>query len=88
MTVSVVDRDGNPCPTADNEIRFRVTGNGLYRAGANGNPTSLESFQEPRMKLFSGMMTAIIASDGTPGEITVEATSPGLKRARLTLRGE
>ena len=40
------------------------------------------------MKLFSGMMTAIIVSDGTPGEITVEATSPGLKRARLTLRGE
>ena len=88
VTVSVVDRDGNLCPTADNEIRFRVTGNGLYRAGANGDPTSLESFQEPRMKLFSGMMTAIIASDGTPGEITVEATSPGLKRARLTLRGE
>ena len=88
VTVSVVDRNGNPCPTADNEIRFRVTGNGRYRAGANGDPTSLESFQEPHMKLFSGMMTAIIVSDGTPGEITVEATSPGLKRARLTLRGE
>lgn len=88
VTVSVVDRNGNPCPTADNEILFRVTGNGRYRAGANGDPTSLESFQEPHMKLFSGMMTAIIVSDGTPGEITVEATSPGLKRARLTLRGE
>ena len=52
VTVRVEDRQGTPCPLADNEIRFEVTGAGYYRAGANGNPASLEPFQRPRMKLF------------------------------------
>lgn len=87
VTVKVVDKDGNLCPLADNEIRFKVKGAGVYRAGANGNPVSLESFQQPKMKVFSGMMTAIIASDGRPGEITLEATGRGLKKAVLVLKG-
>lgn len=86
VTVSVVDRAGNPCPTATNEIRYEVTGAGCYRAGANGDPTSLASFQEPRMALFSGQATAIVASTETPGTIVLEASSPGLKSARITLQ--
>ena len=54
VTVRVEDRQGTPCPLADNEIRFEVTGAGYYRAGANGNPASLEPFQRPRMKLLLG----------------------------------
>lgn len=87
VTVKVVDKDGNLCPLAENEIRFKVKGAGVYRAGANGNPVSLESFQQPKMKVFNGMMTAIIASDGQPGEITLEASASGLKKAVLTLKG-
>lgn len=87
VTVKVVDKDGNLCPLAENEIRFKVNGAGVYRAGANGNPVSLESFQQPKMKVFNGMMTAIIASDGQPGEITLEASASGLKKAVLTLKG-
>ncbi len=86
VTVSVVDRAGNPCPTATNEIRYEVTGVGCYRAGANGDPTSLASFQDPRMALFSGQATAIVASTETPGTIVLEASSPGLKSARITLQ--
>ena len=86
VTVSVVDRAGNPCPTATNEIRYEVTGAGCYRAGANGDPTSLASFQDPRMALFSGQATAIVASTETPGTIVLEASSPGLKSARITLQ--
>ena len=86
VTVSVVDKEGNPCPAAVNEITFKVKGCGTYRAGANGNPVSLESFQQPRMKLFSGMMTALIGSAETPGEIVVEASSRGLKKAVIKLQ--
>ena len=88
VTVRVEDRQGTPCPLADNEIRFEVTGAGYYRAGANGNPASLEPFQRPRMKLFSGMMTAVIAPTERPGTITVKATSPGLKKATVEIRSE
>ncbi|WP_455587618.1 beta-galactosidase GalB [Bacteroides sp.] len=83
VMVKVVDKDGNFCPEATNEIRFKVKGAGTYRAGANGNPASLESFQLPRMKVFSGMMTAIVQTTETPGDIILEATGAGLKKATL-----
>ena len=85
VTVKVVDRNGNLCPLADNEISFKVKGKGSYRAGANGNPASLESFQEPKMKTFSGMMTAIVSSSEEPGEIVLEASAKGLRKAALTI---
>ncbi|WP_370789117.1 glycoside hydrolase family 2 TIM barrel-domain containing protein [Bacteroides nordii] len=83
ITVRVLDKEGNFCPDAMNEIRFKVKGEGFYRAGANGNPVSLESFQEPKMKLFSGMMTVLIQTMEEEGKITLEATGKGLKKAVL-----
>lgn len=88
VTVKVVDKEGNLCPVAANQIKFKVKGNGKYVAGANGDPTSLESFQEPTMKVFNGMMTAIIGSNEIPGTITLEATSKGLKKGSVTIIGE
>lgn len=88
VTVKVVDKDGNLCPLAENEIRFKVKGAGTYRAGANGNPVSLESFQVPRMKVFSGMMTAIVAATDEPGTIVLEATAKGLVKAVLKLESK
>ena len=88
VTVKVVDKKGNLCPVAANQIKFKVKGNGYYRAGANGDPTSLESFQEPQMKVFNGMMTAIVASNGKSGTITLEATSKGLKKGSVTIIGK
>ena len=85
VTVKVVDRNGNLCPLADNTISFKVKGKGSYRAGANGNPASLESFQEPEMKVFYGMMTAIVSSSEEPGDIILEATSKGLRKAVLVI---
>ena len=66
-----------------NEIK--VTGAGTYRAGANGDPTSIELFHLPQMKVFNGMMTAIVQSTDKPGEITLTATGKGLKSGKLVL---
>jgi beta-galactosidase len=88
ITVRVVDKDGNLCPAADNEIRYTVKGAGSYRAGANGDPTSLELFHEPHMRVFSGMMTAIVESSDKPGTITLTATAKGLKPATITIKTE
>ncbi|WP_073347958.1 beta-galactosidase GalB [Bacteroides congonensis] len=85
VTVRVVDKDGNLCPLADNLISFKVKGAGTYRAGANGNPASLESFQTPKMKVFNGMMTAIVSSTDKPGKITLEAMGKGLAKGVLEI---
>ena len=88
VTVKVVDKDGNLCPLADNEIKFKVKGKGYYRAGANGDPASLESFQAPHMHVFNGMMTAIVSSTEEPGKITLEATGKGLKKGTIEIVSE
>ena len=88
ITVRVVDKDGNLCPDAQHEIRFNVKGAGSYRAGANGNPISLEPFHLPRMKVFNGMMTAIVESKEVAGTITLTAQSKGLKAATITIKSK
>ncbi|MDE6859533.1 MAG: DUF4982 domain-containing protein [Duncaniella sp.] len=85
VTVQVADKDGNIVPTADNMVSFTVTGNGKYEAGANGDATSLLSFQEPKMKLFSGAATAILRTSDIPGTMTLKATAPGVKPASVTI---
>ncbi|MGL5562215.1 MAG: DUF4982 domain-containing protein, partial [Tannerellaceae bacterium] len=83
INVKVVDKDGNLCPDATNQIRFKVKGQGAFKAVANGNPVSLESFQEPKMKVFSGQLTALIQSSEDSGAMELEASSPGLKSAKI-----
>ncbi len=86
VTVKVVDKNGNLCPDADNLIKFSVSGVGTYRAGANGDPTSLEFFHLPQMKVFHGMMTAIIQSTEQNGNITITAKAKGLKSAKIEIK--
>lgn len=85
VTVEVVDKDGNLCPTAQHQLQFKVKGKGSYRASANGDPTSLEIFHKPTMKAFYGMLTTIISSSEEPGEIVLEVTGKGLKKTTLVL---
>ena len=88
ITVKVVDAEGNLCPDAQHLVKFSVKGNGWYRAGANGDPTSLELFHKPQMKVFNGMMTAIVQSTEQAGDITLTATAKGLKSAKITINAE
>ncbi len=88
VTVRVVDKEGNLCPDAQHQMRFSVKGAGSYRAGANGNPISLEPFHLPRMQVFNGMMTAIVESKEVAGNITLTATAKGLKPASITIKSE
>lgn len=83
INVKVVDKDGNLCPDATNQIRFKVKGQGAFKAVANGNPVSLESFQESKMKVFSGQLTALIQSSEESGAMELEASSPGLRSAKI-----
>lgn len=85
VTVGVVDRAGNPVPTEHREVRIEVAGAGHFRAVANGDPTSLESFCEPHMHLFNGLLTAIVGSGDHPGELLVKASARGLKSAELRI---
>jgi len=85
VTVSVVDKKGNPCPTATNQLKFKVQGKGLYRAACNGDATSLEQFHLPTMKLFSGKLVVIVQSVNNPGNITLNVSGKALKSSQISL---
>ncbi len=85
ITVSVVDKNGNPCPNAGHLVKFDVSGQGVYRAGANGDATCLDLFHMPQMHLFSGKLTAIVESTETPGKIVLKASAKGLRSAKIEI---
>lgn len=85
VTVSVVDKNGIPCPTATNQLNFKVKGAGTYRAAANGDATSLEMFHLPTMKLFSGKLVVLLQSSHQPGDMQLTVTGKGLKKAKINI---
>ena len=89
ITVSLTDKNGTFCPTADDELTFTVTGAGIYQAACNGDATSLEPFTQPQMKLFSGQLVVIVRTTTTPGDITLTVTdAPRGLTKRLTIKSE
>ncbi|WP_418604217.1 glycoside hydrolase family 2 TIM barrel-domain containing protein [Hwangdonia sp.] len=85
VTVSVVDKNGIPCPTATNQLKFKVKGDGIFKAACNGDATSLEPFHVPTMKLFSGKLVVLIQSDSKAGHIDLSVSGKGLKTGKVTI---
>lgn len=85
ITVSVVDKDGNLCPDATNQLHFTVSGAGKFKVVCNGDATSLEMFHLPTMKAFSGKLVLTVQSLNSPGDINVEVSSEGLEAGSLKL---
>ncbi len=85
INVKIVDQKGNFCPDETRQIHFKVRGAGSYKAAANGNTISLESFQAPFMKLFSGQLTALVQSAEGPGTIEFEASAKGVKTGKIKI---
>ena len=88
VTVRVVDKDGNLIPDAAHLVSFQVTGAGRFRAAANGDATNLDLFHLPRHHAFAGQLTAIVQAADHAGDITLEASAKGLKKAVLKLSAQ
>ena len=82
VTVSLVDKRGTLIPDASDQLRFKVSGAGTYRAACNGDATSLEPFTEPAMRLFNGQTVVVVQSSKQPGNLTltVQDTERGMKQ--------
>ena len=78
FAVEVQDAQGRAVPVADNQVTFHVSGSGRVIGVGNGDPTCHESDPGSSRKAFSGLCMALVQSSKTAGNITVEASSPGL----------
>lgn len=87
VTVSVVDKEGNPCPTATNNMKFNVSGAGKFRAACNGDATSLVAFNSTEMPLFSGELVVVV--EGLRhGTAMLSVSADGLPTATLPIEVE
>ena len=88
VTVEVLDKDGNLCPNADNQIMFDVQGAGFIAGVDNGSPVSMEKFKADHRRAFYGKCLVVVQSDGKSGGIKLTATSEGLKTAVTAIKAK
>ena len=71
--------------SAMGEVTVKVEGCDLV-AVSSGNHTSDELNVTDHRNLFNGSILAILRSGMSPGKVTVTATCPGLKSAKVDLK--
>lgn len=77
VAVSLLDKDGNSLPKADNLINFKVSGGAKIVGVDNGYQASLEPFKADYRKLYNGKCVVILQSNKKAENITLEATTAG-----------
>ena len=78
VEVNVVDKDGNLCPNAENQIFFSSEAQIL--GTDNGCQTSLERFTDPHRKAFFGKCVVVLKGKGK-----LQAKAVDLEEAALEL---
>ena len=81
-----MDKDGNLCPNAENDVTFALDGPGFIAGVDNGSPISLERFKDNHRKAFYGKCRVVIQNDGQPGSVKVTATADGLSKATTAIK--
>ena len=74
ITAEVVDKDGNLCPWAEDQIYFMAEGTGHIIGTDNGCQTSMERFKAPQRKAFFGKCMVVVTGKGS-----ITAKSPTLQ---------
>jgi beta-galactosidase len=85
FAVEVQDAQDRIVPITDNVLNFKISGAGKLIGTGNGDPTNQEPDKGTSRKAFCGLCMAIVQSHKSAGSITVEATSPGLSPATVTI---
>lgn len=85
IKVTVLDKDGNIVPDANDLIKFNINGNGFIAGTDNGCQTDLTSFKSTKRKVFNGLALAVVQSNGKTGSIKLTAIADGLQSASVEI---
>ncbi|HEV2454506.1 MAG TPA: beta-galactosidase GalA [Verrucomicrobiae bacterium] len=88
ITVRIVDFHGRTVPAANNRVTFKLSGTGHLIGLGNGDPTCHEPDKGSQRSAFNGLCLAIVQSARSPGTITIQADSPGLKSATAMIKSD
>ncbi|MGN0276014.1 MAG: Ig-like domain-containing protein [Hominisplanchenecus sp.] len=80
ILVEIVDKDGNVVPTADNNVKFQISGDGKIVGVDNGDSAEVtQSYKGNERKAYSGKAMVIVQSTEDAGSFTLKAASTGLR---------
>ena len=88
VTVEVVDKEGNLCPWADQNIQFSLTGEGKIAGVDNGSPFSLERFQANSRHAFFGKCMVVVQAGKAPSVIKLTAKGVDLQPQAIEIKSE
>lgn len=89
IKLSVLDREGNLVPYANNTLQFSISGPGSIAASDNGYEAELQPYSNKKERnAFNGLALAIVRASSEKGEVTLNISSEGLKGASVKLRVE
>jgi beta-galactosidase len=87
INVSAVDAQGRFVPTADNLVKFQISGAKIIGVG-NGDPSCHESDKGSERSLFNGLAQVIVQSSKDPGTIKLSAKADGSQPAGCILQSQ
>ncbi|GAA0529373.1 beta-galactosidase [Rhizomicrobium palustre] len=85
VAVEILDAQGRLVPDANNLVRFKVEGAGAVIGVGNGDPRSHEADKADSRAAFNGLCAAVVQAGVAAGALRIEASSPGLQSASLSL---
>lgn len=88
VTVELLDKDGTPCPLANQLVKFSITGPGTIAGTDNGDQNEHTSLKKPERKLFYGKCLAIVQNNGQSGNITLTAEVDGLGNKKIMIESK
>jgi beta-galactosidase len=86
VTVSAVDAQGRPVPTAALQVKFETQGDGVIIGVGNGDPNSHEPDKASERSLFNGLAQVIVQGrrEGR-GELKLRASAAGVQGAETAV---
>lgn len=84
ISISIVDKEGRLCPTAEVPLDITLNGKAWLTAGT-GHPYDMKSFRTLRPTTFRGHALAILQPQDETGRCTITVEAPGLQSASLDI---
>ncbi|MDI9363742.1 MAG: glycoside hydrolase family 2 TIM barrel-domain containing protein [Flavobacterium sp.] len=89
VTVTIVDKNGNIVPNADNAIQFSLQGQGIIVGVDNGDPANLSSFKASDCKAYNGKCLVMIKKErNSKDTLILKAQSTVLPTSLLQIKVE
>lgn len=88
VTVEVVDKDGNLCPNAENQVFFSLEGDAVIAGVDNGCQYSMERFKDNKRKAFYGKCLAVVELGENAETVRFTAKSVDLLPSTIDIRNK